>query len=359
MAVPFDPESLETTGAQVAVTDGLFVTTVYNAGFDVSRHGTLIHVPGGLVGVDRRLMFIDRETQQITEPWSDDRRPFETSLSVSPDGRRLAVTLINADRYYEIWTSEMDRPRLTRFVAEPGLDCVPGGWHPDGERVTYVCASADRGALYLRSVEGTDAPRMLGQWTAANEFILAYGGSFTLDGAHVIMHHQIQGKSKLVRLSLNEPDATPVLLLEGASVGTISPDGRYLVYSSDASGRTEIYLRSIDADLRLGREVPVTRDGADFAWWSSPAGKPLTIAYLSSGRLYELKVTPGDRVRLSEPRLLGDMSEVNSKLRGNWFDLRDGRLLAIVQGEGEEIPQELTVVVNWRREFEERLRAER
>jgi Tol biopolymer transport system component len=359
MAVPFDPERLETTGTQVAVTDGLFAPTVYNAGFDVSHHGTLIHFPGGLVGVDRRLMFIDRDTQQITEPWSDDRRPFEGRVTVSPDGERLAVTLINADRYYEIWTSEMDQPRLTRFAAEPGLDCTPGAWHPDGERVTYLCASTDRGMLYLRSVESNDAPRILGQWSAANEWISAYHRSFTPDGAHVILTHRVQGESKLVRLSLNEQDATPVLLLEDASWGTVSPDGQYIMYSSDASGRTETYLRSIDADLRLGREVPVTRDGADFAWWDSPTGEPLTIAYSSSGRLYELKVTPGDRVRLSDPRLIGDMSEVNSKLSGFWWDLLDGRLLAIVEGEGEETPQELTVVVNWRRELEERLRAER
>ena len=64
-------------------------------------------------------------------------------------------------------------------------------------------------------------------------------------------------------------------------------------------------------------------------------------------------------MRLSKPRLVGDMSELNSKLRAPWWDLQDGRLLAIVQGEGEDVPQELTVVVNLWRELENRLRAER
>jgi hypothetical protein len=360
IAVPFDPLSLETTGSQVAVTDGLFAQTVYNAGFDVSQHGTLLHYPGGLVGVDRRLMFIDIGTQEITGAWSDDRRAFENNVSVSPGGERIAVTQINADRYYEIWTSEMDRPRLTLLVREPGLDCTPGPWHPDGNQVLYACQSLTNATSYLRSVEGSDPPRKLVEVSAVlSEIYYPAYRPFTPDGSRLILTHLVQGEASLKSLLLSEPEAVPELLLEGASSGSLSADGRFLVYSSDASGRNELYLRRIDADLKLGREVPVTSDGADYGWFGSRPGEPLKIRYNSSRRIYEVIVTDGDRIRLSEPRLLGDMSEVNSKLRGGWWDVGDGRALAPVQGEGEDTPQEMTVIVNWQRELERRLRAER
>ena len=72
-----------------------------------------------------------------------------------------------------------------------------------------------------------------------------------------------------------------------------------------------------------------------------------------------MNVTAGDRDRLSEPRLLGDMSEMNSKTRGPGWDIGDGRFVAVIQGEGEEIPHEMIIIVNWQRELEQRLRAER
>jgi len=83
------------------------------------------------------------------------------------------------------------------------------------------------------------------------------------------------------------------------------------------------------------------------------------VWHIYGDRLHAIDVTPGERVRLSEPRLVGDVSELLRSLKDGFWDLRDGRFLAVVQGDDEEDPRELTVVVNWREELEQRLRAER
>jgi hypothetical protein len=359
LAVPFDPQRLETTGAQLTVNDGLRAASTYaDAWFDVFPDGTLLHEPGGLVGADRRLMFLDESTMQIGEPWSEERRPFEGGLTVSRDGSQLAVGIVNAEAFYEIWTSETDRPRLTRLVRVTGKDCGPGPWHPDGERLTYSCWSTQGMELGLRASNGSGAPLKLVETSSPNETYAP--NSFTPDGSALIVTHSLDNEPELMRLSLDEVEAAPVKLLEGARAATVSPDGQFIAYVSDSSGREEVYLRSIDSAGRVGREIPVTRDGCAGPFWRSAIGeRPLRLGYGCSFQAYEVTVSTGDRVGFSKPGRVADWSEMWPKIKGGAWRLPDGRWLAVIQGYDEEAPRELSVVVNWRQELERTLRAAR
>jgi Tol biopolymer transport system component len=358
MAVPFDLGRLATTGGQVAITDGLRADGVWNdAWFDIASDGTLAHFPGGLVGGRRRLEFLDSK-YNIDGSWSDDRRPFEGGMAISRDGRRLAVGMVNADGLYDIWASNLDRPRLTQLVHEPGKDCLPQLWSLDGERLIHECTTATSWGLYSSPGDGTGKPQPLIETETASE---RYNANALLrDASKLVVTHWTEGKAELMLLPIGpEEDGVvkPTLLVADANSAGISLDGRWITYQSDASGRFEVYLRRIRGGGSLGPEIPVsTGGGYDPIWYSGYDTSPLVIRYANQLNIFDVTITTEPDVRISEPRLIADISELLPKLRGG-NPLPDGRFLVIHQGEDEVEPTEINVVLNWFDELDDRLKA--
>ncbi len=360
LAVPFDLERMAPDGAQVAITDGLRAQSVYaDAWFDITPDGSLIHAPGGLVGGNRQLVLVDSD-YEVIGPWSEDRRAFEGTLAVSSDGRRLAVTVVNAVGLYDIWVSDVELPRLSQLVHERGEDCTPQLWHPDGERLVYYCGTTEMRTLRMRGSEGTDEPVVLIKTDSGTEWY--YANAFLDDGSKLIVTHWLGNEPELMLLPLEPgPDGvrTPKLLLDNARSAQVSPDGRWVAYISRASGREEVYLRSVDSQGSIGREVPVTRDGCGRTYWhrGKDAVSP-QLRYACQGRVYGVTVTSTPGVRISKPEFLADDRDLLSKIRAIPLSiLPDGRFIAGLQGDDEEPPGELNVVLNWFTELEQRLAA--
>jgi serine/threonine-protein kinase len=293
MAVAFDLERLTASGGQVAITDGLWTGgTVSDAWFEIAEDGTLAHFPGGLVGVNRRLVLLDGEGN-IEGFWSEDRRPFDSNLVVSGDGRRLAVVVLNAEGLYDIWASDMDRPRLTQLVHDPAKDCVPHLWSPDGESLVYECWTAASRGLHIRSDDGAGQPELLIETETLPERYLA--NAFLRDGSKLVVTHVSEGKTKLMLLPMGpEKDGmrTPSLLIADANTASISPDGRWITYQSDTSGRVEVYLRTIYEDGSLGSEIPVsTGGGGGASWYRGYDTSPLVIRYVNQFNIFDVFVT--------------------------------------------------------------------
>ena len=356
LAVPFDLERLAPAGEQVAITDGLRTYTIWDdAYFQISADGTLLHWPGGLVGGNRQLVFLDEE-YNIVGPWSDERRPFESIVVVSSDGRRLAVTIVNAEGLYDIWVSDLDRPRLTQLVHEPGKDCRPNLWSPDGDHLIYSCVKTEGSGLYRRRGDGTGEAELLIATQSPTEFYVAT--TFLRDGSSFIAAHGTGIERELVLMPFSPAEdgvITPVQLVAGADFAQISPEGRWLTYQTDDSGRLEVYLRRIEDDGSLGPEIPVSTGGGWGAtWYRGESASPLEIWYTSDTNVFSVNVTTGQRVRISEPRLVADFSELLPKLEGFPSFLPDGRILWILRGEDEEEVHEVNVVLNWFSELEAR-----
>ena len=361
MAAPFDTKQRQPAGVQVTLADGLRNPAVWtDAWFDISLDGTLIHQLGGTVGGKRRLVLFDEETG-VVEDWTEDRRPYESNLVTSEDGRKLAVTLVNTGGLYEIWVSDLDRPRLTQLVQAPGSDCMPGGWTPDAERLLYYCGAAERGGYYLRRGDGEGEPELLFEKEHASESRIPHG--YLADGSKLILTHVTAGDARLVLVPMDpSPDGRRELepLLENARNAAVSPDHHWMTYTSDKSGRYEVYLRRLGDDGTLGREIPVSRLGCNATWWRRGAAvPPLEIGYACRNVHYAVTLTTTPDVRLSETRLIGDHSEFHGKRRGGLALLPDGRAIAVYQGDDEVPPQEINVVLNWFSELESRIAAAR
>jgi hypothetical protein len=355
LATDFDPSSLRTSGNTVAIQAGFRALAGYgDTDFHLTGDGTLLHWPGGIYGDKRQLVFVEHDggrRLRIGDAWSEELRFFEGGLTVSNDMSVLAVSITNDGGLYETWISDMDRPRLSRFAYEPGQDCTPMAWTPDDTSLIYTCRTTDESVLYLRRVDSNEQPRELQRWQAAENF---FGSSFTPDGSSLIVTHFRQGETDLQLIPLQSgagSAGSDEPWLEDADNGTVSADGRWLAYRSDVSGRNEIYLRPLRPDGSLGREIPVTTNGAGVPYWNDAASPP-QIIYHRGDEMYVTDIGPDGTA--SAPRSLGSTTPL-SEATGGHLHLADGRLLAIKKGPGEDLPDRVDFVLNWTTELEQRL----
>jgi serine/threonine-protein kinase len=356
LAAPFDPHRLELTGVPIAVAAGLRTENAWQgAWFQYSPAGTLVYLPGAIGGTRRRLILITPDGR--AEPWDEAPRAYVAPLRVTADGRRLAATVTDpTGGLFEIWISDLDRPRLRPFVAEPGLDCTFPVWSPDGDRLAYSCGRTGEAKVYLRDRNGEGAPRT----------ILEAGGrleplSFSPDGSKMLLARVEGDRGEILLLPLAGPDAggSPRVLLAGQSSSgsaRLSPDGRCVAYASDESGRFEVYVRELLGD-RLGPPHQVSAAGGGSPVWRPAAGgSTFELYYREAGRGMVASITTRPRLEASEPRALG-IDGFALRLVGGDV-LPDGRVLAAQQGEDEQATR-IQVVLNFDEEIRRRFAAAR
>jgi serine/threonine-protein kinase len=361
LALPFDLETLQVTGGPVPITDGLRTPNPWSgAWFDLSDNGTLVALPGGLIGLDRRLAFLESGGNVV--PWSEERRPFSQRLAISGDGTRLAAVVTNAQQLYEIWVSDVEEPRLSRLASEPGMDCDPHVWSPDAEHVYYHCnGDLERAGVYRRVADGSVKPELLMAQEAEGADLTPE--SLSKDTSLLLIRRETEGSASETLLLPVGPDAggsrTPRVLPELADADWLrfSPDGHWVAYVSDKSGRAEAYIRRFDSDGSLGPEVPVSTSGSDGVFWSRTTGtQPFELLLWVRGvpKFYSVIVRTEPTLSISERRVAHDYTSVQP---GFIFldDLPDGRLIGIQRGIQEGDVKHVNVVLNWFEELERRL----
>lgn len=353
LAMPFDPQTQQPAGDQVAITDGLRAESLYlDAFFDLARNGTLLHRPGGLVGGKRELVLLD-DLMRETGLWSPERRSYEGGLAVAPDLSRTAVSIVNGEGFYEIWESDFDRPALVRSISEPGLDCSPDFYDERGTFV-YTCGSTTRRLVYAREA-ATGEVRLLRE-SDPQEVVLAVAEAIPGD-SRLIAARRIDERWSVVTLDRSAARPEPELLVEDARSPTLSPDGKWLAYLSDDSGRTEVYVRRVRPGLRLGPELPVTRLGTDSVLWRR--GEDAELAYLRGLSVYAVRLEEREgSPTTTSPREISRLTDLATRIQ-NLTPLSDGRFLIVRRGEDEGRKTDPSIVVNWFEELEDLVGARR
>jgi hypothetical protein len=247
-AVPFDLKSLEVRGTPVPVLEdlGLFAGIVPNLAF--SATGTLVMQAGtgsgGQLGL-YEMVWTDRQGREtpIDSSWT-----FRPSFSggnvgwaLSPDGRRLAIGLYT-NSGDDIWIKELPRGPLSRLTFDTTSEERPR-WTPDGKSVTYIVNGPS--SLRQRAANGTGKEETLiqtaqqlleGVWSKDHRWLLIRTGGNA-------------GSNRVRNILAFRPgvDSSPQELLASAqadeSAPALSPDGKWLAYASDETGRTEVYIR--------------------------------------------------------------------------------------------------------------------
>jgi Tol biopolymer transport system component len=162
--------------------------------------------------------------------------------SLSPDGRRLAIGL-NTNSGDDIWIKELPTGPLSRLTFDSTSEERPR-WTPDGKSVTYIVDGF--GSLRQRPADGTGKEQVLVETPATPNLL---EGSWSRNGEWLLLRVGGSGPTKLRNILTFRPgvDSTPRELLASSqadeSSPALSPDGRWLAYASDETGRSEVYIR--------------------------------------------------------------------------------------------------------------------
>ena len=335
-AVGFDTTALAVTGTPVPVVEGVSLQPTGAAQFSVSDHGRLVY--GIDIEAERSLVWVHRDGRE--EPIAAPPRAYHTA-SLSPDGTQVALGI--DDQQWDIWVLDIAAGRLRRLTVNAADDSY-GHWTSDGQRVLFTSTRAGTRALYSRAADATGSAERI---TA-----IARGmTSATPDGARLIFHAGVPGRGgDLFTLSmLEDRERKSLLSTESNELNAVlSPDGRWLAYSSDASGRDEIYVRSFP-DLEAVERRQVTTEGGGKPLWA-PDGRELY--YVSGTRLMGVMTRTDGDFSFGTPEVVFDSYRMNGG--GRNYDIGpDGRFLMIKEHDQAAAPGQIVVVGNWFEELKE------
>jgi serine/threonine-protein kinase len=266
-AAPFDLDRMAVTGPAVPVVDSVAMNlTDGAAAFDVSENGTLAYMPVGSYVTESRLVLVDRQGRESLALPAEHRYHHPR---LSPDATRIAVDIRTPTTMGDIWVFPVGGSGGTRITAEGGRD-FGAEWTPDGLELVYI-SERPFFDLYRRSADASRPaePVITGGYDR-------YPGSVTADGSLVVFTLSVHGGVELWTVNLRGRPRPSRYLANGFNLahGVVSPDGRWMAYDSDESGRVEVYVQSFPDPIQKrwkvspdeGSEPLWTRDGRELVY---------------------------------------------------------------------------------------------
>jgi eukaryotic-like serine/threonine-protein kinase len=246
-AVRFDPIRLEIFGDAVTLGERVMMKGTGASNYALSNVGTLVYIPHGThadTNKPRSLVWVDRNGHE--QPIRAPRRPYGIPR-LSPDGTRLAMDI--ADSNVDIWLWDFARETLDRLTSDPSVDSM-AVWTPDGQRIIFMSNRAGVLNLYSQAANGTGAVDRLTtsgtpQWPTSIAPDAMRLVAFDLAGAIVLSRvTNLAQRSEHEQSGPAPPARASIEARFKGGFAEISPNGRYVAYQSDESGRDEVYVRS-------------------------------------------------------------------------------------------------------------------
>jgi len=350
-AAAFDLHRLAVTGPPLPVLEGVFMWNrpggtgssgaVY---YDLAREGTLLFSPLEARLPKRTLVWVDRRGGMTTAAAS--QRSYNLP-HLSADGRRLAVAVDWEAESWDVFVLDLERDAWTRVTSDGRTN--PGPWLPDGQRLLVTSTRKGRPALLLTRIDGSGQPEVLLEGEAQKLAVAPDGRSLLISRLAAPLTYDIW------RLPL-EGDrlALPWLAASSSESGpSFSPDGRFVAYAADDSGRPEVYVRPYPGP---GARQQVSTQGGNEPRWSRDGRE---IFFVNRGSLCSATVrtspiftteAPSELFKVPEEILFGDRV----------YDVTpDGQRFIMVQKDPFELrPIELVMVPNWLEELKTRMASE-
>ena len=368
-AVPFDLARLEVTGGPVPVVEGVMgpagVGNLARAAaqFSFSRNGSLIYVVGeDSAQAQHTLVWVDRQGSE--EPLGAPPRAYG-QLQLSPDGRQMAVRIGDSTATQDVWVYDLERGALSRLTFE-GAKSRPM-WSPDGAHIVYRSVTDRGGDVSWKAADGTGEEEQI-----TTDGTVALVSSISSDGKLAFFYTGPTAGRDLWMVP-REGDRKSSPFLQGPFNETspkISPDGRWIAYISNESGRNEIYVRPFP-DSSRGKWQILT-DGGEAPVWARNGRE---LFYLNGDKMMAVSVeveqastpvSPGQAGRpvatfaAGTPRMLFEGNYVHGNNEAYYDVSLDGqRFLMVKPGEQGDsaAPQQINVVLNWFEELKRRVPA--
>ncbi len=334
VAQSFDAKALKTTGEPVPLAEKIEINSVGLARFSVSREGTLAYRTGES---GTRLLWVDRNGKEL-ETAGDAGESHNPALS--PRGDRLAFDL-NDPRSggSDIWVRDLARGVNSRLSFGAGDEFAPV-WSPDGNHVVY---SADRLGLvdlFEKPADGTGEEKELfksGEVKVATDW--------SRDGRYIAFNRDSKDKGSDILALPTFGDGKPFVVLEtpfNEFDAVFSPDGRFIAYGSNESGRNEVYVRSFPGP---GGKWQVSTSGGSDPHWSSDGKEIYYRAPDQKVMAVEVKTGAGFEAGVPKALFLGRFQP--GVARNRYVPSADGQRFLVVAPLGRDAMAPTTVVLNW------------
>ena len=332
-AIRYDPKNLRSVTDAVTVLDGVAARSAGGVAASISRDGSLVYARGG---TKSQLVVTDEFGKQVTAT----TEPREFVLAAfSPDGRRIAVNVQTEGGLGDMWIFDLSTSILSRLTSDAYVQPLsPPSWTPDGARVAFVRTPANR-EVWWSLADGSQPAEKIATLPQPTRTV-----TFAPDGKSAVVSIGVP-LIQLWRFPL-DGDRKAAAMYRSAfaeSSPAISPDGKWVAYASNVTGRFQIYLRPfpgpgaaipISAALTPANNPQWTRDGRLLL----RVGDSLSVITLTKG------VVPA----VAEQRTL-------FAVPGNYTVSPDGKRFAFIRPTGGE--QQVVVVLNWLNDLRAKLAA--
>jgi serine/threonine protein kinase len=340
----FNSSSGDLSGDLIQVADSLVSISTFGPGlFSVSETGILAYRRSGGPGL-RQLAWFDRAGKEVGKLGLPDSNNL-VYPEISPDGQRVAVgRAVHGNR--DIWVTETARGIPIRFTFRPGFSGNPV-WSPDGNWITFSSANQGVANIYRKNSTGSGDDELLLE-SPLNDFPL----DWSHDG-RFLLFARMDPKTGIDLWVLpldGERKAVPFVCTSFESDnGQFSPDGRWVAYQSDESGRVEIYVQQFPDRgskwmISIGGGIAPRwrRDGKEI-FYIAPDGRLMSVPIRSAGQ----SLKAGAPIPLFETRIVYGGTTVRQKHQ--YAVAPNGRRFLINVIADEETISPITVVTNWTR----------
>ncbi len=332
-SVPFDARRARVTGPAESVAENLSLNQGMFARYSVSRTGNVAYF-SGLAAEARELVLVGRDGRARTLPVPVGAYRFPR---FSPDGRRIAVTIEAASRVLvgDIWDFDLASKRLSRIT----FDTASGNseWSPDGRYLIYAKFTGGAVSLSRVAADGSADPVPFFSRPSGRVF----ESRLTPDGKGLVFREDV-GVRDILMAPPDSPTVTRPLAATGFNESGIalSRDGRWLAYSSNLSGTTEVYIRRLEEGSPRWK---VSTAGGQEARWGT-GGRELFYRHADS--VYVVPIQLGPEPRMGAPRALFAGAYMGGFNESLWDVSPDGRQFAMVRPLGGVTVASLHMIFN-------------
>lgn len=338
----FDDKKLEARGEAIPVAEN--VSAFRNAAlFSVSDEGTLEYQTGTDLGLSQ-LVWLDRsgrviDTVGVSGYYSD--------IALSPDGNRLAYEITDpTTQSFDIWVYDLERNIPTRLTFDEGNEVWPI-WSPDGSRIAYASDKSGNFDIMERQANGLGEPRVI--FSAKGQ---TGPTSWSRDDKTITVDNLQENWDIWL---LNAQDSGQYEPLANTSYeerkGRLSPNGKYIAYQSDESGRPEIYVRDLHGS---GGKWQISADGGISPQWRSD-GSELYYFNRNWDLMAAPVITDQDVFKASVPvKLFNKRYNTTGIVQNRYIAADNGQRFLINIPLTDPGKSEIVVVLNWDSEMNKR-----
>jgi len=333
VAQPFDAGTFELTGEPIPVGEGLGVDAVGLASFSISRTGVLALRSGE--SRDLKLAWMDRAGQET--PLLDTPDQYRDA-ALAPDGSRLAFDK-EAPGGGDIWIRDLGRGVTSRFTFDPASRAATPHWSPDGRRLVFSALSGGVANLVVKEASGTTEAEMLLE-SKEDKF----ASDWTRDGTYILYSSRSAETNWDVWALPLGGDRKPVPIVRtrfSDLFGTVSPDGKYLAYFSNASGQMEVYVQEFP---EARQRYQVSTDGGTEPFWRADGRE---LYYRLGSELMAVPVQTSPTFVAGAPAPLFRAAFARRLVRGTYRPTPDGKRFLVLVAAADNLVVPTIVVLNW------------